>query len=85
MNTVYISALPGQAVREAWDDCEGWFTCAHHLDDASLLPQYRLVPVPSDMEDEVKADGQCYECWEGWVDGIRRYHEAEESTRWGRG
>lgn len=82
--TVYIASTFSQTIQEAWDESEGLYVCTEHFRQHawSLRSGYRLVPVPADMTDQVKAEGQCEGCWDNWADGLRQSCEADATARW---
>jgi len=84
MDTIHLYARHGQTADEAWADSEGLYVCAGHIEDARKRADGRLIPVPAGLTAEVLAQGQCEVCWEAWVEGLRIYHEQEESARWER-
>ena len=81
VTAVYILVRGDQSPAEAWADGEGLYTCAGHRDQWISTGEYRLVPVPDDLADDVRAFGQCGHCWEEWAEGLRRSCEADADAR----
>lgn len=74
-----IATAEYPTAREAFEESEGWANCAHHRHE--LVEGAYWIELPQSLAD-VWGYGECSECYEAWVNGIRIACEQDAEARW---